>query len=95
MVRAKRNLVAKACTVNPHELIETARRLAGANPGQPRSTQADLRRTVSTAYYALFHCLAGAAADLLAGRASRGSDWDQVYRALEHGKARRACQQQG
>lgn len=60
--------------MNPHDLIETARRLAGANPGQPTPTQADLRRTVSTAYYALFHCLAGAAADLLVGRTSRGSD---------------------
>ena len=78
--------------MNPHELIETARRLATA--ADPTPTQADLRRTVSTTYYAIFHCLAGTAADLLAGH-GRGAEWHQVYRALEHGKARRACQQQG
>ena len=78
--------------MNPHDLIETARRLAESGAALP--TQADLRRAVSTAYYALFHCLAATAADLLTG-SSRGSpEWHQVYRALEHGKVRGACQQQ-
>ena len=77
--------------MNPHDLVQTARRLAES--GAPQPTQADLRRAVSTAYYALFHCLAGTAADLLTG-ASRGKEWHQVYRALEHGKARDACRQQ-
>ena len=76
----------------PRDLIETARRLT--EPGAAQPTQADLRRAVSTAYYALFHCLAAAAADLLTD--SRSSpEWRQVYRALEHGKAKRACRQQG
>ena len=79
--------------MDPHDLIETARRLA--QPGAAQPTQADLRRAVSTAYYALFHCLAAAAADLLTGSSSRGPEWHQVYRALEHGKAKRACRQQG
>ena len=78
--------------MDPHTLIETARRLAESNGAQP--TQADLRRAVSTAYYALFHCLAGTGADLLTG-SSESPEWHQVYRALEHGKARSACQQQG
>ena len=78
--------------MNSHDLIETARRLTESSAAQP--TQADLRRAVSTAYYALFHCLAGAAADLLTGASSRSREWHQVYRALEHGKARSACQQQ-
>ena len=56
-----------------------------------RPTQASLRRAVSTAYYALFHCLASSAADLFVGR-SRSPAWHQVYRALEHGKVRNACQ---
>ena len=77
--------------MDPHALIETARRLAESSGAQP--TQADLRRAVSTAYYALFHCLAGTGADLLAG-SSESPEWHQVYRALEHGKARSACQQQ-
>ena len=78
--------------MNPLDLIETARRLTESGAAQP--TQADLRRAVSTAYYALFHCLAGAAADLLTG-SERNLEWHQVYRALEHGKAKRACRQQG
>ena len=77
--------------MNPHDLVQTACRLAES--GAPQPTQADLRRAVSTAYYALFHCLASTAADLLTG-ASRGKEWHQVYRALEHGKARSACRQQ-
>lgn len=72
------------------DLIGTARRLSESGAVQP--TQADLRRAVSTAYYALFHCLAGAAADLLTG-SNRSQEWHQVYRALEHGKAKRACRQ--
>ena len=77
--------------MNSRDVIETARRLTELGKRPP--TQADLRRAVSTAYYAMFHCLAGAAADLLIG-SSRGPAWHQVYRALEHGKARSACQQQ-
>ena len=79
--------------MNPHDLIQTARRLA--EPGAAQPTQADLRRAVSTAYYAQFHCLAGTAADLLAGDSPDSPEWRQVYRALEHSKARSACQQQG
>ena len=78
--------------VNPHDLIQTARRLA--EPGAAQPTQTDLRRAVSTAYYALFHCLAAAAADLLTGSSPDSPEWLQVYRALEHGKARSACRQQ-
>ena len=77
--------------MDPRDLIETARRLAQSGAALP--TQADLRRAVSTAYYALFHCLAAAAADLLTRSGDRGPEWHQVYRALEHGKAKRACRQ--
>ncbi len=53
--------------------------------GRPK--QVNLRRATSTAYYALFHCLARQAADRFIGGA--GSDrsspaWRQTYRALEH-----------
>ena len=78
--------------MNPRDLIQTARRLTESGAAQP--TQADLRRAVSTAYYALFHCLAAAAADLLTGASPGSPEWHQVYRALEHGKARSACRQQ-
>ena len=77
--------------MNPRDLLETARRLAQL--GAAQATQADLRRAISTAYYALFHCLAAAAADLLTG-SDRSLEWHQVYRALEHAKAKHACRQQ-
>jgi hypothetical protein len=56
--------------------------------------QADLRRALSTAYYALFHCLAQSGADLLVGGAGAQKSreaWRQVYRALGHGDAKKAC----
>ena len=76
--------------MNSRGLIETARTLAEAGRGRP--TQARLRRAVSTAYYAMFHCLAASAADLFIGR-KRSPAWHRTYRALEHGKANNACRQ--
>ena len=75
--------------MTPLDLIETARGLAELSPRRP--SQANLRRAVSTAYYAMFHCLARCAANAVVGRA-RDSAWHQAYRALEHGKARNACE---
>ncbi len=82
--------------MNSHDLIRIAKQLAsgavGGNRGRPR--QAELRRAVSTAYYALFHTLARCGADLLGGatRATRSQPaWRQIYRALEHGHAKNQC----
>jgi uncharacterized protein (UPF0332 family) len=80
--------------LRPADFIATARDLVDSNPrGRPRET--NLRRAVSTTYYALFHCLAAAGADLLVGGA--GADrsrpaWRQAYRALQHGPARKRCE---
>ena len=80
--------------MRPADFIATARDLVDSNPrGRPRET--NLRRAVSTTYYALFHCLAAAGADLLVGGA--GADrsrpaWRQAYRALQHGPARKRCE---
>ena len=76
--------------MNSRGLIETARTLAEAGRGRP--AQARLRRAVSTAYYAMFHCLAASAADLFISR-KHSPAWHRTYRALEHGRARNACQQ--
>ena len=76
--------------MRPPDLIEAARVLTESGPGRP--TQARLRRAVSTAYYAMFHCLAAAAADLFIGR-QRTPAWHRVYRGLDHGRARSACLQ--
>ena len=78
--------------MNPESFIKTARELTPARKGKPRS--ANLRRAVSTAYYAMFHCLAGSCADTLIGglHAGRGSDaWILTYRALNHRSAKARC----
>lgn len=72
--------------IRPHELVEVARELAAAaavGPGQPRAAQ--LRRAVSTAYYALFHELVTQATTELCG-ADPGSDAErrQVSRWVAH-----------
>ena len=73
-------------------MIVTARKLANASPKKPR--QADLRRAISTAYYALFHAMAKDAADMLVGVGLDRPDkaWAHTYRALQHGDAKTACQ---
>lgn len=79
--------------IKSSDLIAAAFDLVDAG-GRGRPRQANLRRAVSTAYYAMFHCLAAICADLLVG--GEGSErsepaWRQVYRALEHGAARQRC----
>ena len=76
--------------MNSHGLMEAAHALVESDHAPP--TQARLRRAVSTAYYAMFHCLAAAAADLFIGTV-RSPAWHRTYRALEHGRARSACRQ--
>lgn len=75
------------------DFIATARRLAEpVGRGRPRET--DLRRAISTAYYALFHCLAACCANTLIGGPGSNRDmraWNRMYRSLEHGIARQRC----
>ncbi|WP_407525620.1 hypothetical protein [Methylobacterium oryzisoli] len=73
------------------DLLRTARRLATAPRGKPR--QSDLKRSVSTSYYALFHAIAGECADRLIGTGPNvpRRAWLQTFRALDHGAAKRAC----
>ena len=71
------------------DLLDIARRLAEGNP-----TQTDLRRAVSSVYYALFHALCQSNADTLVGDDPQSRDqlaWRQAYRALDHGYARQRC----
>ena len=75
--------------MNARDLIETAHGLTELSPRRP--SQANLRRAQSTAYYAVFHSLAATIADALMGK-GRGDAWHQTYRALDHGSARRGCQ---
>lgn len=82
--------------MNPQDLLRIAEGLASGalGDGRGRPRQAELRRAISAAYYALFHTLALCGANTLVGatHANRGqSEWIQVYRALEHGYARNQC----
>ena len=74
------------------DLLQTARTLVSSGKNRPK--QSDLRRSVSTAYYAMFHTLTRCCADLLVGtkKARRSSEaWYQVYRSLDHNGTRKAC----
>ena len=82
--------------MDPSDLLLIAHQLAsglvGSRRGRPR--QAELRRAVSTVYYALFHTLARCGADLVAGSTKQHrsqSAWQQAYRALDHGETRKRC----
>ena len=73
------------------DLLDIARRLAEGNP-----SQTGLRRAISSVYYALFHAIAQSNADTLVGDDPQARDpdaWRQAYRALDHGYARRRCEQ--
>ena len=69
-----------------HTLIELARAIAQTPiPDDPHDTH--LRRATSSAYYAMFHCLAESCASLIAGAYPDDvseSAWTQAYRALDH-----------
>jgi len=73
------------------DLLDIARRLVEGNP-----TQTDLRRAISSVYYAVFHAISESNADTLVGDDRQDRDqaaWRQAYRALEHGYARQRCRQ--
>lgn len=79
------------------DFIAIAKDLA-ARSGNDSPGQSGLRRAVSTAYYALFHCLANCCADTLVGGPGSGRSepaWHQAYRALQHGTARSRCNNRG
>ena len=72
-------------------MIVTARKLARSSPRRPR--QAELKRAISTAYYALFQAMAKDTADMLVGVGPSRPDkaWTHIYRSLQHGEAKTAC----
>lgn len=70
------------------DLLVQAARLARHEPMRPR--QASLRRAISSAYYALFHLLTGAAASLVTPRSLQGLDLS-VRRTFEHAAMKDLC----
>ncbi|MDE2787199.1 MAG: hypothetical protein OXL37_11100 [Chloroflexota bacterium] len=87
--------------LEPDALIGVARTLAaGGNAGSPSvTTDTELRRAVSCAYYAIFHTLCRAYADVMAGPhlgSQLGRDaWNMAYRSIDHGLARSKCSDGG
>ena len=76
--------------IDPQELIGACYKLVPP-ASTPTPTQADMRRAISTAYYALFHTLAASNAELIAGQPQSNISsyaWERVYRRLDHGRAK-------
>ena len=75
--------------IDPQELIGTCLKLV-PRTAPPAPSQADMRRAISTAYYALFHTLAASNAELIAGQPQSGMSayaWERVNRRRDHGGA--------
>ena len=83
--------------MEPSDLIAVARTLAaGGNANNPHgATDTELRKAVSCAYYAIFHTLCRAYADMMVGLHAGGQLeqelWNTAYRSIDHGPARNKC----
>ena len=74
--------------MNADHLIELAEQILQIGAGRPK--QATINRAVSTAYYALFHALAGECVARLVGSPRSRRYWEvvsPVHRAIDHGAA--------
>jgi hypothetical protein len=70
--------------LNPDHLFDQADQLA-TPPANGAPRQANLRRAVSTAYYALFHGILTEVSDQIVGRGQRNSaQYALVYRSIQH-----------
>lgn len=73
-----------------HDLLSQATRLARLDPGKPK--QANLRRAVSAAYYALFHFLVDQSCRMMIGTQQSQGLYRQVLgRAFAHADMKLAC----
>jgi len=82
----------KSLILTARKLVRSQQSLVGTQRGAPR--QSDLRRAVSTAYYAAFHALSKQCADKMIGASptAKLQAWRQVYRAVDHGVVKSACE---
>lgn len=73
---------------DPAGLLAAARLLLSAAPAE----DAQLRRAVSTAYYALFHKVAQAAAERFMGTGMQEmAGYGLIYRSFNHGRMKAVC----
>lgn len=76
--------------IRPAALFDQADELIRS--GRPE----DIRRAISSAYYALFHAALTAAADRAVGRTQRGTPlYSLAYRRIEHRDLRALCEEYG
>jgi uncharacterized protein (UPF0332 family) len=72
------------------DLLAQAKHLAVQSTGKPK--QADLRRSISTSYYALFHFFIHESSRQIAGTLAAKEDLKHLTaRAFEHGKMKAVC----
>lgn len=77
--------------LDPAELLAVAGLLSAPRAQKPPS-QAQLRRAVSTAYYALFHKVLQAAAERFVGLHQQNSGaYNILYRSFDHGYMKKVC----
>jgi hypothetical protein len=80
----------KVTILNPDHLLDQAGRLILSTAGAPR--QIDLRRSISAAYYGLFHSIATAVADQFVGASRRTTpEYALAYRRIDHRVLRALC----
>jgi uncharacterized protein (UPF0332 family) len=78
--------------LNPDHLFEQASKLISAQAGRPR--QADIRRAISAAYFAIFHATIAGAVDQFVGVTNRDrSRYGLVYRSVSHAWLRDLCKE--
>jgi uncharacterized protein (UPF0332 family) len=83
--------VPKAVPIDPAKLVEAAREFANHQGGQGRPRPIWLRRSISSAYYGLFHCVGRQAAKhLLPGAAVE--DHYRLARSFEHRALKEMCE---
>lgn len=76
----------------PSELLALARSLSAGSDGS-RPNDAELRRAVSTAYYALFHKVVRTAADRFMGPGQQNSaGFSILYRGFQHRDTKTVCE---
>jgi hypothetical protein len=71
----------------PLALLETANKLLDGD-----ATEADLRRAISTAYYAVFNLLCSKAADFLIGDKTSKRANEQAFRSMGHAQIKSRCE---
>ena len=76
--------------------VAQAHAQGAVNVGIGRPLQEELKRAVSTAYYALFLHLCDSTANLMVGtlrpEQGRRAAWQRMYRVLQHGATRNKCE---